>query len=164
MTEVEEEVTANQFSKINTVKFLSGFTNSIGVLIIIVTAGYIWRFDDQHIAQFSQAIGSVIMCAYFYLTWHYFGKRRAVRAVPERESLATAGFKQMIKTGKGLVQYYRRSMFLFFIGVCFTSAGELSKSYPHVFKISICIQYILRRLILPSPPWLSFQQWMVSLL
>ena len=126
--EVGEQVPATKYRKINTIRFLTAFTNSIGLLIIIVAAGYIWGFNDQHLAQFSQAIGSVIMFVYFYLSWHFLGKRGAVRVVSEGESLATAGLKQMIRTGKGLFQYYSRSVFVFFIGTSFACAGELWRS------------------------------------
>jgi MFS-type transporter involved in bile tolerance (Atg22 family) len=169
MTEVKEQVTVDKFSKINTVKFLSGFINPLGLLIIIVAAGYVWGFDDQHMAQFSQAIGSVIMCVYFYVSWHFLGKRGPARAVPNGENLATAGFNQMFRTGMGLVQHYKRSVFLFFIGSCFTNAGieGLLLIIVTYLKVSLLLESIQIAIILvislvASIPGCICAHWLAS--
>ena len=169
MTEVQEQVTSDEFSKINTVKFLAGFSNTIGLLVIIVAAGYIWGFNDLQMAQFSQAIGSVLMCVFFYLAWYFLGKRGPAKDVPERENLATAGFKQMLRTAKGLFLYYKRSVFLFFLATSFTSAGKLWKWHYHIISVSdrglqiplLCL-CIHRRLTCCLYPLDCIQELMVS--
>jgi len=169
MTEVQEQVTSDEFSKINTVKFLAGFSNTIGLLVIIVAAGYIWGFNDLQMAQFSQAIGSVLMCVFFYLTWYFLGKRGPAKDVPERENLATAGFKQMLRTAKGLFLYYKRSVFLFFLATSFTSAGVdgLSIVLVTYLKASLLldssqIAIVLAILLVSSIPGAICAHWLAS--
>jgi len=141
MTEIEHEMPFENFSKINTTMQISGLSNALIMMIIIVAVGYKWEFKDQHVAQFSQSIGAVMMAIYFYLAWYFAGRREAARMVPEHESLATAGFKQVIRTWKGLIKFYRRSLAMFLIGAIFSSAafGGLLIVLVTYLKVSILL-------------------------
>ncbi len=124
LPEITKQVDAKTMVWYNSLFYIVQFANQTIFLVIVVAVSFVFKLDDVATAQFSQAVDVLMTGGYFYLSWYFFTQREAKNQLEDRESLITAGFKQVFRTSRGIFQFYPRTVGLFFVGVVFTEASK----------------------------------------
>ena len=97
------------------------------ILVIGITVLLKVSSDDIITAHIGQSLDVVISGFCYWLAFYFFTPKKPRRKLPKGTSLASAGFKQVFQTAKGIFEHYRSTLTCFYSGVIFGEAGKQRK-------------------------------------
>jgi len=138
LPEIAAVVEEKKYRWYSSLYYIVMFGHEVLFIAVVVGISVALDFGEVLTAQLGQGVCSFVTAFYFTISWYYFTKRKAKAQLPKGSSLAKAGFVQVFRTGKGIYNFYPKTLGRFFIAVIFGQAGEFI--YPlYCFFINLCV-------------------------
>jgi UMF1 family MFS transporter len=145
LPEIDEQLNdERKFTWYNTLFTIFGTFFQVLYIIVLIGVSGVLQYNDAQIGRLGQIFAVIFGGIPWYVGWSFFEEKEAKRPLEEGSSLATAGFKQIFNTTKGLFQEYPRTVGLYFLGVVFVDAAVESSLAISVTYFSVILEFDAR--------------------